>query len=54
MKNPGLDIVEGSASSETEEEPTHSYSIRRAGNVRALATRDSFAPTDGKNKKNFG
>jgi hypothetical protein len=44
-KNQGLDIVEGSALSETEEEPTHSFSVRKAGKVGVPATQDSFAPT---------
>jgi hypothetical protein len=37
--------VEGSAPSETEEEPTRSFSVRRTGNVGAPATWDSFTPT---------
>jgi hypothetical protein len=37
--------VEGSAPSETEEEPIHSFSVRRAGNVGAPAILDSLAPT---------
>jgi hypothetical protein len=40
-----LDVVEGSAPSETEEEPARSFSVRRSGNVGAPATLDSFAPT---------
>jgi hypothetical protein len=41
-KDQGLDIVEGSAPSETERETAHGVGAR---NVGALATRDSFAPT---------
>jgi hypothetical protein len=37
-----------------EEEPTHSFSIRRAGNVGAQDTQDSFVPPFGKKKKNTG
>jgi hypothetical protein len=54
VRNQGLDIVEGSAPSETEEEPTHSFSLRGTGNVGALATLGNFAPTIWKKKKNFG
>jgi hypothetical protein len=42
-KNQGLGIVEGTAAIKTEENPTHSFSVR-AGNVGAPATQDSFAP----------
>jgi hypothetical protein len=49
-ENQGLGIVEGSAPSKTEEEPTSSASIRRAGNVGTPATLDSFASTVGKRK----
>jgi hypothetical protein len=50
-----LDIVEGSAPSKTEKEPTSSFSTGGARNVGELATRDSFAPPfGGKKKKNFG
>jgi hypothetical protein len=42
--------VEGSAPSETVEEPTYIISIRRDGDVGALATLDSFAPTTGTKK----
>jgi hypothetical protein len=41
-ENQRLGIVEGLAPSETEEEPTSSVNIRRAGNVRTPATRDSL------------
>jgi hypothetical protein len=41
-KKEGLDTVEGSAPSKMAEEPTCSFSVRVAGNVGALATRDSF------------
>jgi hypothetical protein len=51
-KNEVLDIMEGSAPSKMEE-PTCSFSVRRAGNVGALATLGSFAPTGCKKKKNF-
>jgi hypothetical protein len=44
-KDQGPVTVEESASSEMEEEPTHSYSVRRAGNVGAPATWDSVVPT---------
>jgi hypothetical protein len=50
-KNQELDIVEGSSPSETEEDPTRSFSVRRAGNVVAPATRDGFAPTPPFGKK---
>jgi hypothetical protein len=50
-KDQGLDIVEGSAPSETGE-PTRSNSVRRAGNVGAPAVWDSFNPSF--EKKNFG
>jgi hypothetical protein len=42
------------APSKTEEEPTRSFSVRRAGNVGAPATQGSFAPSFGKKKKNTG
>jgi hypothetical protein len=45
VENQELDIVEGSAPFEMEEEPTSSFSIRRAGNVGAPATMDRFPPT---------
>jgi hypothetical protein len=51
MEIEGLDIVEGLAHSETEEEPTCSFSVRRAGNVGALATLGSFGPTVQKEKR---
>jgi hypothetical protein len=50
-KNQGLDIVEGPASSETAEDSTCSFSVRRAGNVGAPATLGNFAPTGWKRKK---
>jgi hypothetical protein len=53
LKNEGLDIVEESASSKTEEEPTCSCSVRIVGNVGAQATVGSFAPTGWKKKKNL-
>jgi hypothetical protein len=40
-----LDTVEGSTTSEVVEEPTCVFGIRSTGNVGALATVDSFAPT---------
>jgi hypothetical protein len=43
-KNQGLDIVKGLNPSETEEEPTHSFSVRGARNEGALATLDIFSP----------
>jgi hypothetical protein len=46
--------VEESASSEMEEVPTRSFSVRIAGNVGAPATVGSSAPTGWKKKKNFG
>jgi hypothetical protein len=46
-KNQGLDIVEGSAPFETEKEIADGVG---AGNVGALATRHSYAPTVGKEK----
>jgi hypothetical protein len=51
--NQELYTVEGSASSETEEEPTRSFSVRTVGNVGAPATRGSFAPPFGKERNNF-
>jgi hypothetical protein len=45
MKNPELDNMEGPAPSKMEKEPTHSFSVREAGNMGASATWDSFAPT---------
>jgi hypothetical protein len=51
-ENDGLDIVEGSAPSGSEEEPNCSASVRRTGNMGVLATRDRFDPTVGKRKKN--
>jgi hypothetical protein len=39
-----LDIVEGSAPSETEK-PTSNISVRWAGNVGPPATQDNFSPT---------
>jgi hypothetical protein len=48
--NQGVDIVEVSASSETEEEPTSNVSVKWAGNAGAPPTRDNFAPTVGKEK----
>jgi hypothetical protein len=47
--NQELDIVEGSATSEMEEEPTRSFSIRRAGNVGHLGR---YAPP--RNQKKGG
>jgi hypothetical protein len=49
-KNQGLDVVEGSAPSETKEEPSHSDGIRGARNVEAPTIRDSFARSVGKEK----
>jgi hypothetical protein len=46
-----LDIVEGSAPSETEKEIAHGVG---AGNVGTPATQDSSASTMEKKKKNFG
>jgi hypothetical protein len=51
MENEELNTEEGSAPSETEEEPTRSFRVRRAGNVGAAATLDSFAPTVWKRRK---
>jgi hypothetical protein len=48
--NQELDTVEGSASSETEEEPTCGFSIRRASNVGSTATWNGFAPIISKEK----
>jgi hypothetical protein len=45
----GLDIVEGSALSETDEEPVHVFSVRGAGNVGAPAT-PGVVPHRGKEK----
>jgi hypothetical protein len=45
--NQGLNLVEGSAPSKAEKEAAHGV---RVGNVGAPATRDSFAPTAGKEK----
>jgi hypothetical protein len=50
VKNQKLNVVEGSAPSEMEEEPTSNVSVRGAENVGVLATRDSFAATIGKEK----
>jgi hypothetical protein len=47
VKGEKLDLVDGSAPSETAEEPIHVFSIRGAGDVRALTTLDSFAPAVG-------
>jgi hypothetical protein len=47
-ENEGLEIVEGSAPSETEKETAHGV---RAGNVGTPATLGSFAPTIGKRRK---
>jgi hypothetical protein len=44
-RNQGLDTVEGSAPSTTDEESICVFSIRAAGNVGARATRDSSTPT---------
>jgi hypothetical protein len=44
-KNQGLGIVEGSDPSKTVEELTRIFSIRKARNVGARATWDSFSPT---------
>jgi hypothetical protein len=51
MKNQELDIVEKSATSKKVEEPTCIVGIREAGDVGAPATLDSFAPTNGNNKR---
>jgi hypothetical protein len=53
-ENEELNCVEGSAFSETEEEPTRSFSVRGAENVGISATLGTFAPTGWKKKKNFG
>jgi hypothetical protein len=45
--NQELDVVEGSAPSEMDEESTHGFGIRGAGNVGALATRDRKTLDDG-------
>jgi hypothetical protein len=50
VESEGLDIAEGLAPLKMEEEPTHSFSVRRAGNVEVPATWDSFAPTVWKEK----
>jgi hypothetical protein len=47
------DVVEGSAHSKTEEEPTRSFSVRGAENGGALAILDSSAPTIWKEKKGW-
>jgi hypothetical protein len=50
-----LAIVEGSAFSKMEEKPTSNGSIRKARDVGALVTLDSFVPTARESKrKNFG
>jgi hypothetical protein len=49
-KNQGLDLVEGSTTSETVEEPTHIVGVREAGDVGAPATQDNFATTMGTTK----
>jgi hypothetical protein len=49
-ENQELDIVEGPATSETEEGPIRVFSVRRAGNVGDPTTRDSFALPVGKKK----
>jgi hypothetical protein len=50
VKNQEPDTVKGSDPSETAEETIHVFSIRGAGDVRALTTWDSFAPTVGGKK----
>jgi hypothetical protein len=50
-KDQGLDIVEGSAPSETEEKPTSNVSVREAGDVGSPAALDNFAPTARERKR---
>lgn len=46
--------MEGSVPSETEEEPTRSFSVREAENMGTRATLDSFAPSFEKKKLGDG
>jgi hypothetical protein len=50
-KNQELDVVERSATSETVEQPTRIFGVRVATDVGAPATRDSFFPTNGNDKR---
>jgi hypothetical protein len=50
-KNQELDVMERSATSETVEEPIPIVGIREAGDVGAPVILDSFAPTNGNDKR---